>query len=464
MERGYLHSVVWIALVTLLMLLALNWLPNVTVGDWQMRRVDMLADLRTDSTGNADEVLEVLAADAAAAAPGKLARIRVDSCRAGLTCINDMADDEERGMTPLYRALDGRETLGRPVRIAVLGDSYIEGDILTANLRQLLQERYGGCGVGYVPITSDSPGFRRSVRQKFNDAWTSHNANDRTGYDNRWATLMGHYYLADNGAMVSLSGVKTYLSRLDTCTQSTFYFMGHGSSRVTATINGTQTQSFSLEPMGHISAVTVQGKIGKVEWRVNHAGQGVAYLGASMDCDRGVVVDNFSLRAAGGQHLRNIEESVLRELDALRHYDLVIIMYGLNVAGKQSSDYSVYRERMVQAIAHMKRNMPGTGFLVVSVGDREEKRGGGYHTMRGVVSIVNAQQRIAFDSKVAFWNLYTAMGGEGSVVRLVEQNMANLDYTHINFRGGGKLARLLFDAIAWGYEQYHQQVQEGGQP
>lgn len=460
MERGYLHSVVWIVLVALLLLLALNWLPALKVGDWQMRRVDLLGDLRGDSAGVDGEVLEVLADDMDSQATG---RVVVDSCRAGMTCIDDMADDEDRGMNALYRALEGIDTLGRPVRIAVLGDSYIEGDILTANLRQLLQERYGGCGVGFVPMTSDSPGFRRSVKQKFNKAWTAHNANDHSGYDSRWANLTGHYYFGKSGATMSLQGVSTYLSRLDTCSQSTFYCMGHGTGRVTAIVNGSQSQSFELNPMGHIQGVTVTAAMGSIEWRVDR-NDGLTFLGVSMDGDRGVQVDNYALRAASGHHLKNVSEQMFADFDRIRHYDLVIVMYGLNVAGRQTSDFTTYRERMVTAIDHMKRNMPGTGFLVVSVGDREEKRGGSFRTMRGVISMVNAQQRIAYDSRVAFWNLYTAMGGEGSIVRLVNQHLANLDYTHINFGGGARLAQLLYDAITWGHEQYHQQVEKGGQP
>jgi hypothetical protein len=463
MERGYLHSVVWIVLVALLVLLAMSWLPTLKVGDWQMRRVDLLSDLRSDSLV-ADEVLEVLPEnEAEESSLAQAGRIRVDSCRSGMTCIDDMADDEDRGMSAFYQALEGIDTLGRPVRIAVLGDSYIEGDILTANLRQLLQERYGGSGVGFVPMTSDSPGFRRSVKQRFNKGWKAHNANDNSGYDRRWANFTGHYYFADNGAMMSLDGVKSYLSRLDTCKQSTFYCMGNGTGRVTATINGTQSQSFELNPGGHVQAVTVTGQIGRVEWRVDHAG-GITYLGASLDDDHGVQVDNFALRAASGQHLRTIAEQMILDFDRVRHYDLVIVMYGLNVAGKLSSDYTTYRERMVEAIDHMKRNMPGTGFLVVSVGDREQKRGDKYRTMRGVISMVNAQQRIAYDARVAFWNLFTAMGGEGSIVRMVEQHQANLDYTHINFGGGARLGKLMFDAITWGHEQYHEQVQKGGTP
>ena len=456
MRRGHLHSVVWVVLVALLTLLVLSWLPDIKIGGWQMRRIDLLSDVRGDSllSDGATEMLETLSVAEVQS------RIRIDTCRAGMTCIDDMADDEERGMTPLYEALENIDSLGRPVRIAVLGDSFIEGDILTDNLRAMLQQRYGGCGVGFVPMACDSPGFRRSVRQHSSDGWTSHHANDHGGYDSRWANLTGHYYFASSGATMSLNGV-SYLSRLDTCQQSTFYCMGNGTGRVTATINGTRTQSFDLNPNGHVQAVSVNGKMGRVEWRVDRDG-GLTYLGASMEDTHGIVVDNYALRSSNGRHLRNISAQMFADLDQLRHYDLVIVMYGLNVAGRRASEFASYHDLMVDGIERMKQSMPGTGFLVVSVSDREEKRGGGFHTMRGVVSMVNAQQRIAYDARVAFWNLYMAMGGEGSMVQMVQQKQANLDYTHINFKGGARLAQLFYDVITWGHEQYHRQVTKGG--
>ena len=61
----------------------------------------------------------------------------------------------------------------RPVRIAVIGDSYIEGDIFTQDIRALLQERYGGSGVGYMAAFSNFPGFRQSVNQS-GTGWTEH--------------------------------------------------------------------------------------------------------------------------------------------------------------------------------------------------------------------------------------------------------------------------------------------------
>ena len=45
--------------------------------------------------------------------------------------------------------------------------------------------------------------------------------------------------------------------------------------------------------------------------------------------------------------------------------------------------------------------------------------------------------------------MYEAMGGEGSIVDMVNSkpSMANYDYTHINFRGGKHLAGILFETL-----------------
>ena len=62
-----------------------------------------------------------------------------------MTCIEDYSDSTMRGMTRFYQALD--ELASTPsVRIAYFGDSFIEADILTADLREMLQQKYGGCG------------------------------------------------------------------------------------------------------------------------------------------------------------------------------------------------------------------------------------------------------------------------------------------------------------------------------
>lgn len=76
--------------------------------------------------------------------------------------------------------------------------------------------------------------------------------------------------------------------------------------------------------------------------------------------------------------------------------------------------------------------------------------------MPGVKNLIRYQQNIAAESGIAFWNMFEAMGGEGSMVRLVhaKPSLANYDYTHINFRGGRHLAGLLYETLIYGKEQY----------
>jgi hypothetical protein len=59
---------------------------------------------------------------------------------------------------------------------------------------------------------------------------------------------------------------------------------------------------------------------------------------------------------------------------------------------------------------------------------------------------------------VAFWNLYEAMGGDGSLAKMTEKKQANLDYTHINFAGGRHLAELMFDVLMNGKSNYDNRV------
>ena len=62
----------------------------------------------------------------------------------------------------------------RPIRIAVLGDSFIEGDILTADLRERLQSAFGGRGTGFAPMASPLTSFRRSIKTQ-SKGWTAYN-------------------------------------------------------------------------------------------------------------------------------------------------------------------------------------------------------------------------------------------------------------------------------------------------
>ena len=118
---------------------------------------------------------------------------------------------------------------------------------------------------------------------------------------------------------------------------------------------------------------------------------------------------------------------------------------------------SNHQKGLLTAIEHLKECFPQAGILLLSVGDRDSKNENGeLRTMPGVKNLIRYQQNIAAESGIAFWNMFEAMGGEGSMAKLVhaKPSMANYDYTHINFRGGKHLAGLLYETMIYGKEQY----------
>lgn len=148
---------------------------------------------------------------------------------------------------------------------------------------------------------------------------------------------------------------------------------------------------------------------------------------------------------------------MLRQFNEQRPYDLIILEYGLNVATERGRNYDNYQKGLLTSIEHLKNCFPQASILLLSVGDRDYKtEDGELRTMPGVKNLIRYQQNIAAESGIAFWNMFEAMGGEGSMANLVhaKPSMANYDYTHINFRGGKHLAGLLYETLIYGKEQY----------
>ena len=120
---------------------------------------------------------------------------------------------------------------------------------------------------------------------------------------------------------------------------------------------------------------------------------------------------------------------------------------------------SVFKNNQIirTLLVKLKNCFPQASLLLLSVGDRDYKtEDGELRTMPGVKNLIRYQQNIAAESGIAFWNMFEAMGGEGSMANLVhaKPSMANYDYTHINFRGGKHLAGLLYETLIYGKEQY----------
>ena len=502
--KNQLSKTFWLTLMVVGILMAMFFLPRISIGDTMLRRVNLLSDIQQrDSTGRLLAEVEADAREGIVEEVLDSAAVKVevvaykDEVPEGMVAIEDYADSEgiNREMDHFYAALN--EANKRPVRIAYYGDSFIEGDILTMDLRQMLQEKFGGEGVGWVDITHIAAGFRQTVRSNSN-GWASHHFTDNKGFRVEEASIAGNYfYPAYTGSLTLTCQDHVYGNRLGSVSNDTIYYSAGDELSMTVATNGGErrvvrgsgemrgnpgptyetvyepTDSVDetgepvmravkvkkdpvvVEPSGRVGSTVlaekVTGDIRSISFSASGPGR---FYGVALDGNKGIQLDNFSSRGSSGMFLGTMPESNMREFAHVRPYDLIVIHFGLNVASAKVKDYTYYTNSMSKGIRHLKAAYPNASILIVSVSDRDQRTSDGLHTMKGVTELLAFQRKMASEEHVAFWNLYDAMGGDGSMARMKEEKMANLDYTHINFKGGKHVAKILFDVLMNGKMNY----------
>lgn len=446
--KNHISRVFWFTFFILIFLGALHYLPTLSIEGHTLRRVNILSDILKEEPGtDPADTLQL---------PPPVKPAFVDTCKTGMTCIEDYADSTQRGMEKFYQTLSNIQTMNRPVRIAYFGDSFIEADILTGDLRAMLQAHFGGSGVGYIDITTQTYGFRPTVKHAFG-GWNSHAITDSTHFDRKRQGISCHYFIPHDHAYVEAKGQSTYASRLDSWDTNCIYFEAGGEVYLRSIINGRDTSDHYFSGEEGMQKIEADGKTEKIRWVVDHAPDSTTFYGIAMESKRGISLDNFGLRSSSGLSLRSIPMKRLKRFNLLRPYDLIILQYGLNVATQKGYNYDNYQKGLLSAIEHLKEAFPEAGILLIGVGDRAYKtEDGEMRTMPGIKNLIRYQQYTAAKAGIAFWNMYEAMGGEGSIEKMVQATppQANLDYTHINFKGGKHLAKILYETLLYGKEQY----------
>ena len=459
--------------LVVVILFAMRFLPTIYLGDNELRQVNILSDLLPETLSGTDstEVLDipeppsvvasvpdtVVVYDSIDGVDTVIPRmIQPQTTPEGVTMIADYGQGQSGGMHHFYQQLTRVKELNRPVRIAYFGDSFVEGDILSCDLREQLQTQFGGNGVGWVDCASQIYGFRQTVRHSF-EGLREYEVVKRP-FNTQVQSIAQRYFTIDgNRATFVYQGSKSR-KHLNNWQKATFFFRTEDTITVATKMNSDTLVSDVIGGDGQLQTFTKRHpSMHKIIYSVSAASPKTYLYGVALESNQGVIVDNFSMRGSSGVTLGSIPSAVLREFAAQRPYDLIIFHFGLNVANEKVRNYSSYIHQMGSVIRHFKAAYPQTSILVVSMTDRDQRSTEGIHTMAGVESLVGYQQIMAANEKVAFFNLFQAMGGRESMKTLVDKGYANKDYTHISHAGGRRLATHLVKSLLAGFDIYKQQ-------
>lgn len=335
------------------------------------------------------------------------------------------------------------------VRIAHYGDSMILGDVISSDLREELQNKFGGDGIGYLSIYADDNKMKQTVIHTLSSDWKIASIFKRN--PNKWPLgINGTVTMPGNNSWVKFESTKFKKSSRTFQHVKLYYSDANTGAMVKYTFNNGAQQTVSLKQGSKLQETVIShsGPATSVKLEFVNATNTYVY-GASLEAESGIYVDNFPIKGNSGISLLDIPEENLKDFDKLMNYKLVILNFGVNVASPEYLDYDWYENKMKKVIEHFKKSMPNTSFLLVSAGDKSIKKGSRFITDPHIQKVIKAQKDVAEKTGIGFWNMFEAMGGDGSMNEWVNAGppLALKDYTHLTSDGGKIIAELLAGAI-----------------
>ena len=348
-------------------------------------------------------------------------------------------------------------------RIGHYGDSSIATDLITHTLRQLMQQRFGDSGHGFVLAARGYLPYRhRQITHRANDRWLvkeivrKHDSQGLYGYG-------GVQFVAKRGARAAY-GTKKGDEVGDKVSKFEVYYQQHaGGGSLSLRVD--KGQSILLNTRGEQTdaVYTLRVPDGAHRLELRNAGGGKSRVyGVVLERESpGVVYDSLGLVGARGNRLLNFDDAHIQRQIRRRGLHLLILAFGGNEASDNKSEQSYY-EDYIAIIDRMRGQGDNLACLLMSPLDQAQRRRGKIQTMRTIPLIISAQRRAAKDRGCAYFNTFEAMGGENSMSRWYKATprLAMGDFRHATPLGYETIANLFYKALLSGFAGYFKENPE----
>ncbi len=343
-----------------------------------------------------------------------------------------------------------RET-AEPIHILHYGDSPTTADLITADIRLRLQDRFGDAGHGFSLVAPPWVWYQHRGVKLSAAGWSLVSpAIGRRG-DGRYG-LGGVSFEGGEGAYSEVTLQDASHTRVRA------YFLKRPGGGL-----------FSLEadglPIGQVDTLSPKVESGaqvfpipagtrKVAVRVNSGA--VRVFGLEFFKNRpGVVYSSLGLNGGSTEVLsRHMEPLHWAEQLRAAKPKLVVINYGTNESVYKEYVTKQLEGELRKAVLRVRAAVPDAAILIMSPMDRGVRgEDGNIRTADTIPQVVAIQQKVAEELKVAFFNTYAAMGGAGTMARWYSSNprLVGGDYIHPMPAGARRVGDLLYEGLE---EQY----------
>lgn len=353
------------------------------------------------------------------------------------------------------------------IKIIHYGDSIIWSDILTYKMKTYFQKDFGDGGRGLVPVYSEQPErylkdiknftYAGQFETDYLLAWTE--SNKKLGFLGETAVPVSgyaalHYSIADS---VSLP------KKLD-------IHYKHARNPVNTEFSISLNSNSGLSPLEKKIKLDASDPCGIVSFnlpetrdiKLNISNLQYPYPSfdaVNMETAMGVAYSSVSRKNMKIEDFLAIDESVFS--CELKNYnpDLIVFQFGVNESQNlyemKSFTLEKYREKLIKVIALFQRHLPGTDLLLISPGERIRRNESNvYISMPEILQLRSVHKEITAEKGIALYDLYTALGEEGSNKILFEKGVIQEDRVHYTRPGGDYLADLIYTDIYNSYLEF----------
>ena len=364
--------------------------------------------------------------------------------------------DDTGALDAFYDRLGALENPGSEDHVAILhyGDSPTTADLITGDVRALLQQRFGDAGHGYLLTAKPWEWYGHRGTDIAAHGWTMNTAVGK-GHADIYG-LGGASFEGTSGASsrftlkdgTQSSMELSYLAQPDGGTVTVSAAGGAPLATISTARDARQPEWKTVPLPPGTKAIDVRVVSGRVE----------LFGETFMRQQRGILYDSLGLNGASTTVLSRGFNADIWEAE-LRHDApaLVVINYGTNESNSAAFVEKQYERELRSSIARIRTALPNVSILVMSPMDRGERHGiDDIETMATIPEIVAIQKRVAADAHCAFFNTYDAMGGDGTMSRWYTERprMVAADLIHPTPQGAGIIAKVFVNDLLEGYDKY----------
>ncbi len=344
------------------------------------------------------------------------------------------------------------------VRILHLGDSQLECDRISSSLRTHYQQTFGGHGVGLVPALQTVPTYTLSQTISPSESvghYVIYGPADMHASHSRYG-IMGQVNHVPSGSTLRLSARD--LEDYPTCGSfRKVTVMAHGAGSMTLRANGTSYSMKESTVNESYTAYTTILETGVDAVTISFSGDFDIY-GVQLDDIQGVSLDNVPMRGCSGNMFTRIDKQTLSPFFDQENVRLIILQYGGNYVPVCSSAdiISDYMKSLRRQIALFKQMAPKASILFVGPADMATRMGGEMKTYKALPQLVDSLRSMSAQAGIAFWDMFSAMGGKGSIVKWyrAKPQLAGGDFIHFTPKGAQKMADMLYGTLQLYYRFY----------